>query len=49
MIASVPFLKRAVLPLAAVALVVLILAPLRLNGYAINLLYVTVLSIALAY
>ncbi|MEA2719509.1 MAG: branched-chain amino acid transport system permease protein [Candidatus Eremiobacteraeota bacterium] len=49
MTGSVPFLKRAVLPLAAVAVVVLILAPLRLNGYAINLLYVTVLSIALAY
>jgi branched-chain amino acid transport system permease protein len=41
--------KGAAISLAAVVVVVLVLAPLRLNGYAINLLYVTVLSIALAY
>jgi ABC-type branched-subunit amino acid transport system permease subunit len=41
--------KRVVIPFAALAVVVLIFAPLRLNGYAINLLYITVLSIALAY
>jgi len=41
--------KRVAVPFAALAVVLLILAPLRLNGYAINLLYVTVLSIALAY
>jgi ABC-type branched-subunit amino acid transport system permease subunit len=37
------------IPLAVLAVVALILAPLRLNGYAINLLYITVLSIGLAY
>ena len=42
-------MKRILIPLAALAVVLLILAPLRLNGYAINLLYVTVLSIGLAY
>jgi len=41
--------KRIVLPFTALVVVLLIMAPLRLNGYAINLLYVTVLSIALAY
>jgi branched-chain amino acid transport system permease protein len=41
--------KRAAAVLAALVIVVLILAPLRLNGYAINLLYITVLSIGLAY
>ncbi len=42
-------MKRAAAVLAALVIVVLILAPLRLNGYAINLLYITVLSIGLAY
>jgi branched-chain amino acid transport system permease protein len=41
--------KRAAVVLAVLAVIALIAAPLRLNGYAINLLYVTVLSIALAY
>jgi branched-chain amino acid transport system permease protein len=41
--------KRAAVGLAGVAVVVLILAPRWVNGYAINLLYVTLLSIALAY
>jgi len=41
--------KRAAAVLAALVIVVLILAPLRLNGYAINLLYITLLSIGLAY
>jgi branched-chain amino acid transport system permease protein len=34
---------------AAVAIVALVLAPLRLNGYLLNLLYTTVLYVALAY
>lgn len=42
-------MKRAAAVLAALVIVVLILAPLRLNGYAINLLYITLLSIGLAY
>jgi branched-chain amino acid transport system permease protein len=41
--------KRILIALAGLAVILLILAPLRLNGYAINLLYVTVLSIGLAY
>jgi branched-chain amino acid transport system permease protein len=41
--------KRAAVPFAVVAVVLLALAPLRLNGYAMNLLYVTVLSVGLAY
>jgi branched-chain amino acid transport system permease protein len=41
---------KRLLPVAAVlALALLVAAPYRLNGYAINLLYITVLSIALAY
>ena len=42
-------MKRGLLALAAVAIALLILAPLRLNGYGMDLLYVTVLSIGLAY
>jgi branched-chain amino acid transport system permease protein len=34
---------------AAVAIVALVLAPFRLNGYLLNLLYTTVLYVALAY
>jgi branched-chain amino acid transport system permease protein len=41
--------RRWQLVAAALALTLLIAAPHRLNGYAINLLYVTVLSVALAY
>jgi branched-chain amino acid transport system permease protein len=43
-------MKRALLlALAAVVLVLLVLAPLWLNGYLINLLYTTLLYVALAY
>ncbi|HTW85527.1 MAG TPA: branched-chain amino acid ABC transporter permease [Candidatus Sulfotelmatobacter sp.] len=35
--------------LAVVAIALLVLAPLALNGYVINLLYTTLLSVALAY
>lgn len=42
-------MKRSVPVFAALAVALLILAPLRLNGYGMDLLYVTVLSIGLAY
>jgi len=42
-------MKRGASALAALAVVLLILAPLRLNGYAMDLTYITVLSIGLAY
>ncbi len=43
-------MKRVLIAGAAVAIGALLLAaPLRLNGYLLNLLYVTVLSVALAY
>jgi len=42
-------MKRALAAAAVLAVVLLVLAPLRLNGYLINLLYTTVLSVALAY
>jgi len=41
--------KRGFLVLAAIAIALLILAPLWLNGYGMDLLYVTILSIGLAY
>jgi branched-chain amino acid transport system permease protein len=41
--------KRSLPVFAALAVALLILAPLRLNGYGMDLLYVTVLSIGLAY
>jgi branched-chain amino acid transport system permease protein len=42
-------MKTALRIAAAVAIVALVLAPLRLNGYLLNLLYTTVLYVALAY
>ena len=42
-------MKVALRIVAAVAIVALVLAPLRLNGYLLNLLYTTVLYVALAY
>ena len=42
-------MKRGFLVLAAIAIALLILAPLWLNGYGMDLLYVTILSIGLAY
>jgi branched-chain amino acid transport system permease protein len=41
--------KTALRVAAVVAVVALVLAPLRLNGYLLNLLYTTVLYVALAY
>ncbi len=42
-------MKTALRVAAAIAIVALVLAPLRLNGYLLNLLYTTVLYVALAY
>ena len=42
-------MKTALRIAAAVAIVALVLAPFRLNGYLLNLLYTTVLYVALAY
>ncbi len=42
-------MKLALRAVAAVAIVALVLAPLRANGYVLNLLYTTVLYVALAY
>jgi branched-chain amino acid transport system permease protein len=42
-------MKTALRIAAVVAIVALVLAPLRLNGYLLNLLYTTVLYVALAY
>jgi branched-chain amino acid transport system permease protein len=42
-------MKRGAAAIAALVIVLLILAPLRLNGYAMDLTYITVLSIGLAY
>ena len=42
-------MKRVLQVLALIAVVLVTLAPLRVNGYVLNLLYVTVLYVALAY
>lgn len=42
-------MKRFVLAAALLALVVLVLAPLRLNGYFVNLIYITMVYVGLAY
>lgn len=42
-------MKRALPLLAVVAAILLVLAPLALNGYLLNLLYTTILYVALAY